>query len=67
MATERHARRTGLGVAGVGAEYHFQIPKCDIFYPSSPRKSACLKYFIPTHATTTHTQAITHVNTSNAG
>lgn len=37
------------------------------FYPSSPLKSACLKYFMPTHATTTHTQAMTHVKTSKAG
>jgi len=39
----------------------------DMIYPSSPLKSACLKYFMPTHATTTHTHAITHVKTSKAG
>ena len=39
----------------------------DLPYPSSPLKSACLKYFIPTHATTTHTQAMMHVKTSSAG
>lgn len=36
-------------------------------HPSSPLIFACLKYFIPTHATTTHTHAITPVSIIKAG
>ena len=34
---------------------------------SSPDILACLKYFIPTHATTTHTHAMTAVKMIKAG
>ena len=44
-----------------------RIQPQDRSQPSSLRKSACLKYFIPTQATTTQTQAMTQVNTINAG
>lgn len=36
-------------------------------HSQSPLTLACLKYFIPTHATTTHTHAITAVRIISAG
>lgn len=38
-----------------------------IAHPSSAEILACLKYFIPTQATTTQTQAMTAVSTIKAG
>ena len=44
-------------------------PYCLLYTPlyQSPLILACLKYFMPTHATTTHTQAITAAKIINAG
>lgn len=52
---------------GVHAVYCWYMSDCVVAGGTTIHHQLCRKYFMPTHATTTHTQLITAVHTINAG